>query len=106
MIVWTGRGILSVIVLIVSFVLFVQVLPKEQINLVFIMSFFIAGAFSWFMGKRWNGKPSRVFIDKESGQEIMLKPNHSLFWIKMQYWGFIFFALGLVILGQQVLRIF
>ena len=101
MLVWSGRGFLSAIVLIASIVLLASVFPKEQANYGFIISFFIAGIFSWFMGKKWNEKEGRTMIDKASGEEVILKPNHSLFWIKMQYWGPIFAVLGLVILVKQ-----
>ena len=101
MIVWSGRGFLSVAVLIANFILFISILPEEQSDYGLIMSFFITGVFSWFMGKKWNEKEGRIMIDKESGQEILIKPNHSLFWIKMQYWGPIFGLLGIIILVQQ-----
>jgi hypothetical protein len=103
MVVWSGKGILSVLVLIVSFVLLVNVIPKAQGDYAFVLSFFIAAAFSWFMGKKWNEGEARTVVDKTTGQEFTLKPNHSLFWIKMQYWGIIFGAFGLVILVQNLL---
>ncbi|MEL6559198.1 MAG: hypothetical protein AAFQ94_13495 [Bacteroidota bacterium] len=101
MIVWSGRGFLSVVVLLISFLVCSSILPKEQGDFGFVISFFIAGAFSWFMGKKWNEEGGRTMIDKESGQEVIIKPNHSLFWIKMQYWGPVFGVLGLIILVQQ-----
>lgn len=100
MIVWSGRGFLSVVVLIASFIGLASILPKEQSDYGFILSFFIAGAFSWFVGKKWN-TVEKTLIDEESGEEVIYNPNHSLFWIKMQYWGPIFGILGLIILVQQ-----
>ena len=102
MIVWSGKGFISVLVLIVSLLLLVNVLPKDQGDYAFVFAFFVAGAFSWFMGKKWNEEEAKTFIDKATGQEIILKPNHSLFWIKLQYWGFIFGAFGLIILIQNL----
>lgn len=102
MIVWSGKGLLSVIVLVASFVLLVNIFPKEQSDYAFVLAFFTAGAFSWFMGKKWNEEGGRTVIDKASGQEILLKENHSLFWIKLQYWGIIFSAFGFIILMQNL----
>lgn len=101
MIVWSGKGFLSVLVLVVTFVLLTMVLPKGQGDIAVIVGFFVAAAFSWFMGKKLNEEEGRTMIDKATGQEIEVKPNHSLFWIKMQYWGFIFGIFGVVILIQQ-----
>lgn len=103
MIVWSGRGFLSVVILVASFILFVKVLPKEQGDYAFVLACFIAGAFSWFMGKKWNESNGRTVIDKATGDEILLKENHSLFWIKLQYWGFIFGGFGVVILIQNLI---
>jgi hypothetical protein len=102
MIVWSGRGILAVLVLVLSFALFANVFPKEQGDYAFVVAFFIAGAFSWIMGKKWNEENGRAVIDKATGQEIMLKENHSLFWIKLQYWGIIFSAFGVMMLFQAL----
>ncbi|PIB34457.1 hypothetical protein BFP72_03015 [Reichenbachiella sp. 5M10] len=98
MIVWSGKGILSVLILVLAFVLLFALLPAAHFQWAFSLSFFIAGAFSWFMGKKWNAQQSRIVIDKASGQEIELKTNHSLFWIKMQYWGILFGIIGVLFL--------
>ncbi len=102
MIVWSGRGFLAILVLVVSLFLLVSLVPREQGDYAFVGAFFIAAAFSWFMGKKWNEAEGRTMIDKASGQEFILKPNHSLFWIKLQYWGVIFGIFGLIILVQAL----
>ncbi|WP_109434915.1 hypothetical protein [Aquimarina sp. AU119] len=101
MIVWSGRGFLSVLVLAVILVVFTSILPKEQSDYAYIIGLFVAGVFSWFMGKKWNQSDGRIVIDKQTGQEIIIKPNHSLFWIKMQYWGIIFGGIGILMLIKQ-----
>lgn len=103
MIVWSGRGFLLVIVFIISMILFVNILPDQYSDLSFVLAFFITGAFAWFIGKKWNEVEGRTMIDKASGQEITITPNHSLFWIKMQYWGPICGILGLIILIQNLI---
>jgi hypothetical protein len=39
-----------------------------------------------------------VMIDKQTGREVKIKPNHSLFFIKMQYSAFIIAGIGIVML--------
>lgn len=99
MIVWSGRGILAPLVFIASMFLFVILLGESSIKpeYPFIAAFTITGFFSYFMGKKWNTQEGRTFIDKASGQEVTIRPNHSLFWIPMQYWGFISIGLAIVI---------
>ena len=39
-----------------------------------------------FLGRWLNNRPERVLIDVESGERLVYKPRHSLFWIPLQYW--------------------
>jgi len=58
----------------------------------------IAGAASWFVGRYLNTRPGKPVIDKQTGQRVIEKPNHHLMFIKMEYWGPIYFAIGMVVL--------
>ncbi len=98
MIVWSGRGYLSTLVLAVIVFGLTSILPKEQSDYAYIIGLLLAGVFSWFMGKKWNTPEGKTLVDKETGQEVILKPNHSLFWIKMEYWGIIFGAISLIMI--------
>jgi len=103
MIVWTGRGILSLLVFFVVTGILIVNLPAQVADYGFAVGAFSAGAFSWFMGNKWNSG-GETFIHKETGEEIEVSPNHSLFWIPMQYWGFIFGIIGIVILVQNLFK--
>jgi hypothetical protein len=100
MIVWSGRGGLSIAVLIVVLFSCILIFPKDQSDYGFVIAFSIAGIFSWVFGNKWNGQNERTVIDEKTGQRYILKNNHTLFWIKMQYWGIIFCLIGIIILGQ------
>ena len=43
----------------------------------------------WFLGRHLNTKPDKILIDPETGEQVALRKDHSLFWIPMQYWAFI-----------------
>ena len=94
-IVWSGRGFLSIIVFFAVFFLSASVLPKELSNYTFICSAFISGLFSWYFGKKWNSEDEKIVIDEKTGQKLILKNTHELFWIPLQYWGLIFSGFGL-----------
>jgi len=101
-IVWKGWGILAILVPIVFMfivdlatnVMFGDGFYRESnwtLSLVLILS-----ALSiYFIGIKLNNKIGQKVIDKETGEEIELKSIHSLFWIPLQYWGFIMFILGI-----------
>ena len=101
MIVWSGRGFLSLLILFITIFFFIPILPETYIIQSFVIPLYIAAIFSYFFGIKWN-KTLKFFIDKETGKEINFKSNHGLFWINMEYWGIIFPALALVMLLQNL----
>ena len=103
MIVWSGRGFLSIIVLLVTLFLSVSIFSTENADYGFITTAFVTGIFSWYFGKKWNTKNERIVIDEKTGQRLKIKNYHTLFWIPMQYWGIIFSSLGIIILYQNSL---
>lgn len=101
MLVWSGKGIIPVLLLVALVFLFVNFLPDSTGHeLGFGVPALITAVFCWFMGKRWNAEEGRVIVDKQTGQEMVLKSSHTLFWINVQYWGIIFGLLGLALLAQ------
>ena len=104
MVVWSGKGFLSLLILVVLLFMCVTILPQNESEYGFTISLFGASWFSWVFGNKWNSKLERIFIDKETGKEIVYKGNHSLFWIKMEYWGIIFMTLSLIILAQNLTK--
>ncbi|MCK5846895.1 MAG: hypothetical protein KAG84_05615 [Bacteroidales bacterium] len=93
MIFWKGRGILvPVILLIVSLLtgLLLDTDSKYFISVALLLSAFI----TWYLGRKWNNAPGQIVVDKETGEEIELVNEHTLYFIKMQYWGVIEIALA------------
>ncbi len=101
MIIWSGKGILSALVLIVSFFICGNIFPDAYTDYGIILSLFISGLFSWVYGVKWNQQNGEILIDPKTGEQSLVKPNHSLFWIPMQYWGLILPVLGILILAQN-----
>lgn len=100
--IWRGYGFLVPIITIVVgalvTVLFHLIFKNNQPWGLSVGSF-VSAAIIWFWGKKLNDPAkNRVMIDKATGQELILKPNHSLFFIKMQYWAFLVAALGVITL--------
>ncbi len=101
MIVWSGKGFLSLLVLVALFFICVQIFPEEFGDYAFVISFYLTGIFSWIYGVKWNSENERIVVDEKTGQRIKIRNNHTLFWIPMQYWGIIFPLLGAIILFQN-----
>ena len=106
-IIWKGYGFL-VPFIIVSVVGAISVLSwllfPTTVFLGPCIGSFLAAAAVWYIGKKFNSPlKNRVMIDKQSGQEFILKPDHSLFFIKMQYWAFVMAPIGLFLFIAMVI---
>ena len=106
MIIWKGAGF---IVAVVAFVMLL--LTELAVEAAFtderyyqthgwpkLVAFFISGCIVLFIGKYLNKKEGKVLIEKDTGKEVVLKAEHSLFFISVGYWGYILFALGVIFL--------
>jgi hypothetical protein len=63
-----------------------------------VAALWITGALCRIVGTYLRGKPGRVVIDKATGKEIVVKREHHLMFIKVEYWAFIFLAIGAAVL--------
>lgn len=104
MIIWSGKGILSILVLVAACAISLKILPDTHMDQAFALACFITGAFSWVFGKKWNGA-QRIVIDEQTGKRIVLRHDHSIFFIKMHYWGIVFFALGGILIFQGFTKV-
>src|SRR5690625_148010 len=96
-ILWKGWGILSILIAPVVFVVSTLVLTPffmllgidSDIGLKAsgTISLMLSAAAVYAVGRKLNGKPARVLRDETTGEEVVLKPRHSLFLINMEYWA-------------------
>ncbi len=99
MIIWSGWGALSALIIGVSFiggvVLDLQLGKAGIPTPTGVVLVWLAGAaLNWVVGRRLNGRPGREMIDARTGERVLLVPNHTLFWIPMQYYTFLMLLLG------------
>src|SRR3712207_4481271 len=101
MIIWKGYGILVIVFAVVIGKVFSSLFASMGSNSDMGMAVgLVLSAFAiWFDGNRFNAPDkAHTFIDKKSGREVMVNPDHSPFFIKMQYWAFIMGGIGLIAL--------
>ena len=95
---WEGHGYLAVLIPIINFFLFCFIpLPDELFLKGFLINTCVSSYLLWIIGKRLNRNNLRRLIDTKTNEEVILKINHSLFFIKIQYW-WLFFGIASVLL--------
>jgi hypothetical protein len=110
MIVWSGLGFLVAVIAFVCLVATELLMESALHDDDFyqshgwpkLMAMLVAAGLVWILGNHLNKKQGRRLVDPSTGEDVVLKPNHSLFFIRMEYWAGILVVLGiaLTIFGQ------
>lgn len=64
----------------------------------------LAAAMTFFLGRHFDQQPGRAFIDKATGREFVLRPTHSLFFIKVSHWAPILAIVGVLLLVLKAVQ--
>jgi hypothetical protein len=103
MIIWSGSGILVLLIAFLGAVLGVAIEPAVGLpkNVGLGLGLILAAIANWFVGQSLNSpSKARTLVDPKTGQKVIFRPRNSLFWIPMQWWSvaMVFFGLPIVIL--------
>lgn len=101
--VWTGHGHLVVVVFVVILVLVEMLFSAitgiegfEGVNRWGIaLASILTSAVIWYIAKRLDAIKPKVFLDKETGEEIVEKQSHTMFIIPIRYWPYIIPLFGI-----------
>ncbi len=107
MIVWQGFGLAAVLIPILTYVVTVKLL-RVMLSVAYTDTHAWPGALGTFLGAGlvlWLGialdKPGRTLVDPKTGQAVVLRRKHTLFWIPLQYLAAI---LAVVALGMLAVK--
>ncbi len=106
MIIWRGWGILVPIIPVAIWFLVPELFKFAMSQTAYSDYFEFISAFSillgalalWFLGKKLNGTEGRTLVDEQTGEKVLLRANHSLFFVNMEYWAIPLALLSLVML--------
>jgi hypothetical protein len=106
LIIWRGWGILVIVIAAlfqfigygVSSVFGVDSY-SDAAKMIGYLLFLPAAVVLWLLGKKLN-KP-KVYVD-QTGQQVVSKGRHSLFFIPIEYWAFIYVILAVVLTIVQL----
>ena len=67
-----------------------------------VAALWLTGIVSWIVGRYLNTRPERVVIDRVTGAEVKCRLTHDFIFIKLEYWGIIFIAIGLALIVARL----
>jgi hypothetical protein len=101
MLVWSRFGFLGILIPIIISIgassLIDSVLGKDYFSskVIFGACFILSSPIIWFLGKKLNSGAERTLLDPTTNQTVILKENHTIFWMPLEYFAVIAIALGL-----------
>ena len=112
MIIWRGAGVLIAVIVfgcsLLANLISNSVLGPtyyDQHKWPFALSLVVSAIICTVWGLFLKGKPDRVVIDKQTGQELVLKPSRpALFFIPVLYWGPILFVIAVVVFVMDLTK--
>jgi ABC-type antimicrobial peptide transport system permease subunit len=104
MIIWSGLGFLVAAIGFAALIFTELVSEKitgddqfyQQHGWVILIGMLVAGTLTYGLHRLLLLQKGRAVIDKETGQEVVLRSNHSLFFISVKWWPVVFALLGVV----------
>ena len=93
MIIWRGWGVLTIAIVVLVGGLVTAIsfnLLKETgrfVGLAFTAGLVAAALVNWFVGRRLNSAPGRELMDPATGQRVVLRRSHDLFFVPMEWWS-------------------
>jgi ABC-type dipeptide/oligopeptide/nickel transport system permease component len=100
MIIWRGLGILTPIIPFLIFTLFSMLVgifsmllgdrlldtySSILFNISLSIILFVSSVLTWIMGRKLNANSIKMLLNPETNQQYILRKEHSLFFIKMEY---------------------
>lgn len=102
MIIWRGWGILTVLIVVLVGGAVVAVTGPLLVGsgryagLALTAGLLAAAAVNWGVGRRLNGRPGRELVDAATGERVVLRRSHELFFVRMEWWSVLLVAVAVV----------
>lgn len=109
MVIWSGWGILTVVIVLLVGGPITAVLANlagtkgDAAGYALAVGLLASAAVNWFVGRRLNARPGRELVDPATGERVVLRTRHSLFFVPMQWWSVVLAVVAAVALGAMLL---
>ena len=69
----------------------------------FAVSLFVSAVPCWVVGRAIQNRNARVLVDPKTGEEVVLREPHTLFFVPMKWWAPILAVSGVITLSIEFL---
>lgn len=97
MLFWKGWGIIGILFpMLIALLLASLGFTDENSNWIYLIGLLLSAVAVWFIGKRLNKDKDEIFTNERTGERFKLGNRHTLFFIPLQYYAFIYPILGIL----------
>ena len=95
MVVWSGFGILVLVIPVLTVLaiqsvtdaLFGAAAYRQNAQWLPSLGLLLSALAIWLLGRRLNSRGARRLLDPATGEEVILRPRHAFFFIRMECWA-------------------
>lgn len=91
MIIWKGLGFLGALIPLVFILVSNSTLGSDVVGWAILTSAIPV----WLLGRYSYKRPAKTILDPKTKQLILVKPEHSLFWVELNYWAVMIVIYGI-----------
>lgn len=110
MLIWSGKGVLVPITIVVTVLIFMtgaESLSGDKAYLtnhpwLFDLVFLVSGGILWALNSYFRKDP-KVLLDPQTNKQIVFDQNGSFFFIPLKYWSYILCILGIILTTKHAL---
>lgn len=111
MLIWQGLGAFAFVIPFVTVLVF-QVLTqvvggeaamRQNVQVINGVALITSAVIVSVMGRRLAARPVRELVDKVTGQEVILRERHTMFFVPMKYWAWFWAVVGVGFVGSAII---
>jgi hypothetical protein len=112
MLIWSGYGILVAPIVFISVIASIIIAPMFFDDPEYLsnnpwpggVALLVAGVLCWYLGGWLRNRHNRTLFDRSTGEEVILRPGTSFFFIPMRAWGPILGLVGLFLISGNIIE--
>jgi hypothetical protein len=105
MLIWQGLGAFAFVIPIAAWVALAVIMEviggsgasKANAAVLVGLGLVASAPVIYWLAARIDRRPARTLIDKESGQEVVLRERHTMFFIPLRSWAWVYAVGGVIV---------
>ncbi len=107
MLIWQGLGAFAFVIPFMTILVFQLVTQiaggelamREHVQVINGLALIISAVIVFVLAQLLAARPVRELVDKATGQDVVLRQRHTMFFVPMRYWAILWAVIGIGSIG-------